>query len=243
MSSNIWKDVYNTEYIYSPNCWKSCNGYCCKNFYGEHYKILDKNGVALPLLASEYAYYKSIGGISNITQPAKQRDFTLNNGKTLSLFLLSCSCGGLCDPHGARPLICRIYPYFPVVNAKGEILDFEYAALMDLFYRNPEESHKCTLVREHAQRVKNELRENLKPLLKSPEIIFVFMTLKLLVDRLKEKMDGYIHDIPEEKKGRFIQKYEWMILSGKPWRNNDFTQAVTQAYEDVKNAHGGKDFL
>ncbi len=243
MNTALWKEVYATEYIYSPDCWKSCNGYCCKNFYGEQYKILDKSGVVLPLLASEYAYYQSIGGISNITAPAKKRDFKLGNGKVLSIYLLSCSCGGLCSPHGARPLICRIYPYFPIVNAQGDIKDFEYAALMDLFYRKPEENHKCTLVREHAERTKKELRENLKPILQSPEIIFTFMTLHLLVNRLKEKMGEYLDDLPEDKRGRFIQKYEWMILSGKPWSDTQFSSDVTAAYEAVKAAHGGVDFL
>lgn len=238
-----WDSVYRSEFVNAPECWKTCDGYCCKNFYGEHFNILDKQGVSLPLLESEYEHYKRIGGIQNIEQPAKKRTFDLANGKSFSIYLLSCKCSGLCNPHGHRPLICRIYPYFPVVSAEGTILDFEYAALMDLFYRDPDNNHKCTLVREQSRRIKQELSVNLQPFLNNPELVFVLRCLKLLVDRLKEKMNGFIDDLSEEQKKRFIAKYEFMILSGKPWKDKEFSEKIQQAYDDVKEAFGGQDFL
>ena len=238
-----WDKIYNSEFIHAPNCWKSCGGYCCKNFYGDQFKILDKQGVALPLLEAEYEYYKSIGGIKNITEPAKKRTFTLNNGKSFSIYILSCSCKGLCNPHNARPLVCRIYPYFPLVNASGDIEGFEYSALMDLFYRDPDKNHKCTLVREQAQKVKNELSINLQPLLADPQVVFIFMCLKELVSRLKTKMAGFIDNLDDESKKRFIAKYEWMILTGKPWADKEFGERITAIYEEVKVANGNVDFL
>lgn len=239
----IWQEVYNTEYVKAPECWKTCGGYCCKNFYGEHFNILDKSGVSLPLLEKEYEYYQSIGGIKNITEPAKKRTFKLSNGKSFSIYLLSCNCGGVCEPHGHRPLICRIYPYFPVVDASGTVLDFEYAALMDLFYRDPDSDHKCTLVREQSKRIKQELSISLKPLLRDPEVVFVFRCLKELVDRLKLKMNGHINTLDEAQLKKFIAKYEWMILSGKPWKDAAFSQRIDTIYDEVKAAFGNKDFL
>jgi Fe-S-cluster containining protein len=238
-----WQTVYKTEYVKAPECWKTCGGYCCKNFYGEHFNILDKSGVSLPLLEKEYQYYQSIGGVSNITEPAKKRTFKLTNGKSFSIYLLSCHCGGVCEPHGHRPLICRIYPYFPIVDAHGTILDFEYAALMDLFYRDPDKNHKCTLVREQSIRIKRGLSINLKPLLRDPEVVFIFRCLKELVDRLKTKMDGYINTLDEKQLKKFIAKYEWMILSGKPWKDKAFAQRIDQIYDEVKAAFGNNDFL
>lgn len=243
MAKTDWSVIYQTEFVNAPECWKTCGGYCCKNFYGEHLNILDKEGVSLPLTESEYKYYESIGGISNITQPAKKRTFKLNNGKSFSIYLLSCHCGGLCNPHGHRPLICRIYPYFPIVDAAGNVEGFEYAALMDLFYRDPDNNHKCTLVREQSERIKRELAVSLKPLLNDPEIVFIFICLKLLVSRLKNKMGVFIDDLSEQDKKRFIAKYEWMILTGKPWKDSSFSQEITDAYDAVCAAFGGQDFL
>lgn len=79
----IWEEVYKTEYVNAPECRKTCRRYCCKNFYGEHFNILDKTGVSLPLLEKEYEHYKKIGGIRNITTPAKKRTFYLKNGNLL----------------------------------------------------------------------------------------------------------------------------------------------------------------
>ncbi|MFT6787711.1 MAG: Fe-S-cluster containining protein [Pseudoalteromonas rhizosphaerae] len=238
-----WQEIYNTEYVNAPECWKTCGGYCCKNFYGEHFNILDKSGVSLPLLENEYEYYKSIGGIKNITTPAKKRTFTLSNGKSFSIYLLSCQCGGLCEPHGHRPLVCRIYPYFPIVDAFGTVIDFEYSALMDLFYRDPDNNHKCTLVREQAIKLKRELTVSMKPLLRDPEVVFIFRCLKELVDRLKEKMGGFIDTLDESQKKKFIAKYEWMILSGKPWKDPAFSKRIDTIYDEVKAAFGNEDFL
>ena len=238
-----WKEVYSKDMIYAPNCWKTCEGYCCKNFYGKYQSVLDNKGVALPMLESEYAHYKAIGGIENIPKPAQKRTFTLENGKSFNIYVLSCTAGGLCNPHGHRPLICRIYPYFPVLNEHGDILDFEFAALMDLFYSNPKKFHKCTLVRERDEQVKADLRKNIQPLLQDPEVIFVFMCLKALVDRLKDKMDGHIDGLDDAQMKKFINKYEWMVLSGKPWRDSAFSQQISQIYERVKKAHGNRDFL
>lgn len=238
-----WSEVYNKEFVNSPECWNTCGGYCCKNFYGEHFNILDKNGVILPLLESEYLYYQEVGGISNINIPARKRTFKILNGKEFSIYLLSCNCGGLCNPHGHRPLICRIYPYFPVVDQYGTIFDFEFSALMDLFYKDPATSHKCTLVREESVRIQNELRVSLKPLLRDPEIVFIFRVLKLLVDRLKEKMGEHIDKLDEKQLKKFISKYEWMILSGKPWSDSEFSQQVLEIYNEVKLAFNDRDFL
>lgn len=241
--SVIWQEVYKTEYVDAPECWKTCGGYCCKNFYGEHFNILDKTGVSLPLLEKEYEHYKKIGGIRNITTPAKKRTFYLKNGKSFSIYLLSCHCGGLCEPHGHRPLICRIYPYFPVVDSSGTILDFEYAALMDLFYRDPEKDHNCTLVREQSRNLKQSLAISLRPLMRDPEVVFVFLCLKELVDRLKEKVGSYINTLDETQLKKFINKYEWMILTGKPWKDSAFSKRIDAIYDEVKAAFGNKDFL
>lgn len=238
-----WSEIYNTEFVNAPECWKTCGGYCCKNFYGEHFKILDKSGVSLPLLEKEYLHYQSIGGISNITTPAKKRTFHLPNGKSFSIYLLSCNCGGLCNPHGHRPLICRIYPYFPIVDQFGTILGFEFSALMDLFYREPKTTHKCTLVREEETRIQNDLRSSLKPLLRDPEVVFIFRVLKLLVDRLKAKMGGYMDNLSEDELKRFISKYEWLVLSGKPWKDSAFSDEIVVIYDEVKAAFNNQDFL
>lgn len=68
---------------------------------------------------------------------------------------------------------------------------------MDLFYRDPEKDHNCTLVREQSRKIKQSLAISLKPLMRDLEVVFVFLCLKELVDRLKEKVGTYINTLDE----------------------------------------------
>ena len=67
--------LYNSEFIAFKDCYKTCDSYCCSNFLGKTFKILSKNRVVLPLLEEEYLYYKSKGGIQNITQEKSLSNF------------------------------------------------------------------------------------------------------------------------------------------------------------------------
>ena len=195
-------------------------------------------------MEDEYRYYTSIGGVKNITSPAKKSHFTLENGRSFDLYFLSCSCEGLCEPNSSRPLICRIYPYFPIVNAKGEILDFDYCSLTDIFYTSPQQNHNCTLVTdpEFNSQIREQLKTGLAGILKSPRYIFLFMISKLFIDAFREAVPERLDTINTEKIGAFVRKYEMALLLGKPWRKPAFRAKINEAYDDVKNAWNG-DFL
>lgn len=232
--------LYNSEFIAFKDCYKTCDSYCCSNFLGKTFKILSKNRVVLPLLEEEYLHYKSKGGIQNITQE-KREIYTLKNGKQLILYFLYCECGGLCQPHAMRPLICRIYPYFPLVSLEGEILGFYPASLMDLFF-GKKESHCCTLVREKDAETKEQLTQSLKALLESPLYIFAFRALEILTKTLQKHLNYACIDTlnPQERAG-FLKQLEWSLLSNKAWDNAEFKDAITQEYEAVSKRYG--DFL
>jgi len=239
-NNDLWFYVYSEEFFNAPDCWKTCDSYCCTNFHGEYFKMMDKKGVVLPFLHDEYEHFKSIGGIKNITSKPKERNFALPDGKSFSMYFLTCHCQGLCDPHLARPLVCRIYPYFPVVNFKGDLLDFNYVALMDIFYKN-ESSHPCTLVRENSSDIKNQLRKSLQPILKYPKIVFAFMATKLIIDYFRKDMGLYLDEIPKDEFESFFRKYEWSVLSGKPWNNNEFKDDISNTYKKIKDHFGDFD--
>jgi len=243
MYKTDWSKIYRTEFISVSECWKTCGGYCCNNFFGDYLKILDKNSVSLPMTEDEFCYYESIGGISNITSTPKNREFILKNGKKFKIYFLSCSCKGLCKPHSARPLICRIYPYFPIVNAQGQILDYDYCAIMDIFYTSPK-IHRCSLINNSDlnEKIKAQLNFLLPEMLKDPFQIFVFMMIKLFIDSFREAMGEKIDKIDHCQIGSFIGKFEKILLLGKPWKTNYFQTKIIETYEEIKNVWK-EDFL
>ncbi|WP_299549892.1 hypothetical protein [uncultured Helicobacter sp.] len=236
-----WEALYKLEFVHFKECYLTCDSYCCKNFLGENFKILNQNAVTLALLEGEYKFYTQKGGIKNITALARKEEFTLQNGKTFTLYFLSCECAGLCSPHCMRPLLCRIYPYFPIVNARGEILDFYPASLMDLFFSN-KQAHKCTLVREHDAELQAMLKTSLKPLLKIPLFIFVFQAMEILAKSLQKTMQNNIGDIKVDllnssNKDLFFKKLEWNLFSRKAWQSN-FNAQITQSYTEIAKNFG-----
>lgn len=239
MKNIDWEKLYQMEFVHFSDCWKSCDSYCCKNFLGESFKILNSKRVILALLEGEYQYYKSKGGIANITEPPKREEFTLKNGKKFVLYFLSCECAGLCNPHSMRPLLCRIYPYFPRLNAKGEILGFFPAALMDLFFSS-HLAHSCTLAREHSAELEAQLRENLKPLLEIPLFVFVFRAAEALAVALQKYL-GNVHIDTLEDNAAFVRRLEWSLLSNKAWDNEEFKESIVRIYDEVAAVFG--DFL
>lgn len=236
----VFNKLYNSEFIAFKDCYKTCDSYCCSNFLAKSFKILNQNRVVLPLLEQEYLYYKSKGGVQNITQEKKET-YTLKNGKKLVLYFLYCECGGLCEPHCMRPLICRIYPYFPLVSLEGKILGFYPASLMDLFF-SKKQFHPCTLVRENDTEIKEQLSKSLKPLLESPLYIFAFRALELLAKALQNYLQNTCIDaLNAQEREKFLKKLEWSLLSNKAWDNAAFKEAITQEYESVAQLYG--DFL
>lgn len=236
-----WKDIYDTQFVFFDDCWKTCDGYCCKNFFGGYLNILDKDSVVLPMLEDEFLYYQSIGGISNITDTPKKQTFTLKNGKEFTIYFLSCKCKGMCEPHSSRPIICKIYPYFPIVDYNGEILGYENCALMDIFYSD-KHKHKCTLVNTHNIQLSLQLDVSMKKLLKYPIFIFTFMVMKLFIDKLRDNMPHKIDLLDDNGKKKFFLKYEMNILSGKPWKRNSFADEIVDIYNKVASRYGA-DFL
>lgn len=237
-----WALIYQQRWVDVPDCWQTCGSYCCQNFAGRHLNLLEKDAVSLPLTASEWHYYHAQGGIRNITHPPKKRDFILANGRCLSLYFLSCTCQGLCDPHSLRPLICRLYPYFPIVKADGTIEGFDYVALMDIFYQNPQQAHPCTLVRQQAEQVQAQLRRDLPLLLSDPLMVFLCQLAKAFIDRFRAVLPMRLDTLDEPAKNQFYRQYEWYLLSGKPWRTAEFQAAAVHCYAQVKQAFG-YDFL
>ncbi|MDA3969557.1 hypothetical protein [Helicobacter ibis] len=221
----IWEYIYNTEFVAFKDCHLTCNGYCCT--MNKEFSILSK--ITLPLLEDEYSYYEQNGGISNIDE-IKKEEFTLLNGKNLTLYYLICDCKGLCNPHSMRPLICRIYPFIPKISYKGECEGFLYASFFDVIYNDT--NHPCTLVREHKEEIFENLKEKLEPLLHEPKLIFAFKALEIVYSYLLAKLD-LTQDINTLNK-----KLEFLLLSRKAWNNEDFKQEITQSYEKIVKNFG-----
>ena len=231
-----WEQIYDIRFIESPGCWETCSSYCCSNFHADKMPLLSSKGVVLPLFPGEWDHQRSLGVEERPGFEHREDVYTLADGTQWHQHFLYCQCDGQCGPHEARPLICRIYPYFPIVDLNGSVLDFEYSSLMDLCYTDPERDHPCTLVREHAEETKRSLAEGMSFIKESPELIFSFQVIHLLTETFKKAMGMTMGESEDQRK--FFKKFEWMVFSRKAWTKADFIEGVERIYTDVRNQHG-----
>jgi hypothetical protein len=162
--------------------------------------------------------------------------YTLPDGTEWKQHFLFCSCEGQCAPHTSRPLICRIYPYFPTVDVDGNVTGFEFSALMDLCYEDPAKDHPCTLVRERDEDVRQALAKAMTFLKQRPDLIFAFMVLRRLADTFRDAM-GMTLDTAGDS-GQFFKKFEWLVFSRKAWRKKEFIEGVMQDLQRVRDKYG-----
>lgn len=235
-----WQALYSRDYILVPDCWQGCGGYCCGNFLAGDTSLPGGNEVVVPFLPGEYAHHLALGGIAQSTRVVSQ-DYVLPDGSPFTAHFLRCSARGRCEPHGARPLVCRIYPYFPLVDIDGAIEGFEYGSLMDLFFPGPA-THPCTLVRESGEEIKARLSRELAPALAHPELVFAFALARLITAALRRSLPGtFDPSAPAEERRAFLRAFEWRVFSRKPWATPEFKEEVARLHAAMTRRHGRLD--
>ncbi len=242
-NDNFFKNLKDKEYVFFKECYKTCNGYCCNNFHADKFKFINKDNVILPMIEHEFLAMQNSGGMDNV-KDYKEKTFTLKCGKKLKVYFLECGVKGLCSPHCNRPLICKIYPYFPLVNENGDFLGVREVAMLDLFYKD-DKNHPCTLVNTHKEQLLKEYKQSIKELLKEPIMIFIFMLLEILDKYLMNYFKGYYDEpfldvLDENAKKDFFAKYETNALLFKAYRNNGFADEVNDLYLRLEAKYGEK---
>lgn len=225
LTMNDFENIYAMKFVDFPNCYTTCNnGECCQ----KRLTNINDRSLMLPLLEDEYKYYKKIGGLDGLNEPKKE-EFILKNGKVFRLYYLLCNKQGLCAPQANKPLICRLYPYFPKVNEKGEMLGYLYASIFDVYL--DKKTHYCTLVRERDDELKKQL-QSAKILLKFPIFIFAFKCVEILQNHLLD----YLNQSAFSE-----QNLAKAILFRLPFKSENFKNEISKAYDEIAKNFG--DFL
>ena len=110
-----------------------------------------------------------------------------------------------------------------------------------MFYEKS--SHPCTLVAQHEDEVKAQLKNSLEPLLKDPLYIFAFRACELLAiylkNSLKKEFGSYlINEINDENHVKFWQKAEMLLLLRKAWRNQEFYNEICDIHDEIAQIWG-----
>lgn len=124
----IFEQVYRTELVYVPDCWKLCgDAHCCSfSRYKKRFRMMAREPFQeLPLLPGEFQFLVSKGWHAQFQDfEHKVIEFPLDGYTIRAESVVSRRPGCACD-HATRPTICRLYPLLPVFDVDGALLGVE----------------------------------------------------------------------------------------------------------------------
>lgn len=229
---------YKSEYIHIPKCYETCNSYCC---IGKNLNFLKHNFMMLPLLEQEFTEYTKSGAIKGLEKPKHIEKFQLKDGAIVRIYWLQCDLNGLCSPHENRPLICKLYPFLPKVDANGRLKGYMPASISEIIF--DKSNHPCTLVKNSTNEICNQLNQNILPLLKQPIYIFAFMVYELLLTYFKnwlnKKFETHlISQMPKENIKKYYKEIEIDLLLRRAWKNQECINSINDAYNEIVKIWG-----
>ncbi|EGK8007577.1 hypothetical protein IO395_001488 [Campylobacter lari] len=225
------------EFIFAPQCYKTCNGGCCHNIHAQYFKFNKSSAVILPMLEVEYLSLKQAG--NTYLENGKVNTLTLKNGKKINIYFAKCDLKGLCNPHSLRPLICKLYPYYPQVDYDGNFLGVKPCALFDIFYKDAQK-HYCTITHKKSDDFLKEFEQNTQVLRREPIMIFVFKALEVVEETLKQYTYDhygkavYLEELTHEEKFDFFAFQEINSMTMQAYRNEKFISKIQDIYDNLE---------
>ena len=130
----IFEEVYRTELVYVPDCWKLCGDAHCCNFsrYKKRFRMIARTPFQeLPLLPGEFEFLASKGWLAQF-EPFEHRavEFPLDGYTLRAESVVSLRPGCACE-HATRPTICRLYPLLPVFGIGGDLVGVEQVGIYE----------------------------------------------------------------------------------------------------------------
>ncbi|WP_257935744.1 hypothetical protein UPTC15629_1361 [Campylobacter lari] len=237
---NFFDLLHDKEFIFAPKCYMTCNGGCCHNIYAKYFKFNTSNDVVLPVIEAEYLSLLKAG--NNYLNNHNKVVYELKNKKKFVVYFIKCSLGGLCNPHNLRPLICKLYPYYPKVDFDGNFLGVKPCALFDIFYKH-KKNNFCTITHTAEDEFVNEFNKNTKILQQEPIMIFIFKALEYIEEALKKYTyeyygkEIYLDEMSEDEKYDFFAMQELNSMTLKAYKNDDFINKIQNLYDILEQKY------
>ena len=237
MVNNLWKNILEREFIFEKECYKTCNSFCCRWEHEDFPRFFIPKGGTLFYLPEEYNYIKSNAMLSdgNISQLS----INLYDNKKVSIYYTACNDDRNCNIKFTRTLYCRIYPFFPVFNMEGELLDLKYISIYDITSDIIGLKTPCYVKNKKEVYLKLWQKDKeLLNILKNPYLLFHFMVADILYNNYCEtlKESGLLSYRKEE----FWVKWERLYLKKRLINKEKATKDINELYKKFCNEYNDR---
>lgn len=146
-----WATLHGHPLVAVADCWRRCNGLCCSNAHPDlQFRLLPPggSGTVVAYLEDEYQWMKAAGHvICGEENGTEIQPFRFEFGGPCPLVFRHAPCRhlGRCPGACVKPLLCRSYPYIPVIGLEGTVEDLVPASIIDAAFRVKEGRAFCPL--------------------------------------------------------------------------------------------------
>jgi hypothetical protein len=239
-----WDLAARVSLVNEPNCWNTCGGgFCCSNGHPDfEFQLLPMHGTTIIYIGDEYDYLKQHGRVHEHLDPGQtvhRLNFDFGGPKELSLVHTTCRFLGHCGPHVDKPLLCKIYPFLPILDIAGELEDVYPASIFEVTFLARGIHTPCSIWTSRKDKYVREFRENpalLEPL-RYPLIIFYLRAAKLFVDNYIKclRADERLKDLS----GRdFWRSWEIRYLGGRLVDRDEMRGSLFAVYKEMEREFG-----
>lgn len=236
-----WERIHGlSNYVETGDCWRECGSYCCKTNHPEFsFRFIRPGQVLLPLCPAEYNYLKDRALLPDDSPQAVSRlAVELEPGHSAAVYMVRCDRGGLCDHPDFRPLICKIYPYYPLPTPEGEIENLVLGSVFDVARWARDGHLACPALQKEDEAVREKAKQNYARLFEHPHLIFYFRVgwgvMQLMLERLRSEHSGIL-ELPLEE---YFKKWEVLYMTGKLTPAAEVAGLCRREYDKVSQVWG-----
>jgi len=237
-----WEAIKNEVFLFEAGCWNGCGGgFCCSQNHPDFdFKLMPKTGTGTTLLYwdREYEYLEKRGKVQPVSEVGKPHKLELNFGgpRPLTITHVPCRHLGLCDGKLDKPLVCKLYPFLPVVGTDGSVEEVLPLSIFDLTFDAIGERSPCWV----RMKAKQYLAQWQKPGA-LPES-FHHPLYMLYSQAARHFVDLYMKNEHPRLKGKtgkdFWTTWEFLYLGGRLFDAKELKARVHKTYLDIVAVHG-----
>jgi hypothetical protein len=133
-----WGTIHQQRFVEEPMCWTSgCyNGFCCNHNHPDfQFQLIPTNGSTIVYIKEEYEWLSRQGAVPGPDTTGvvpNELSFDFGGPRPLALLQMPCRLLGLCNGVIQKPLLCKVYPMFPVLGIDGQLEDVYPSSIFDL---------------------------------------------------------------------------------------------------------------
>jgi hypothetical protein len=237
---NMFDQIYGTDLVYVPDCWKLCKDAHCCSFqrYKARFRIIGaKPAQELPLLPGEYEYLEEHGYLEqfkDFDHRVLNYSFGSREIKIESIVSRRPNCA--CD-HDTRTTICRLYPLMPVYDVTGRLLGTDKIGTYEVLEQEEGLNPACMVTGLPFEQLSKFLAIA-SAISSNPKALFYISAYRLANRHLQSR----IATLKKQQSGDAFAIFEMNLLRGKliDWTQLE-EELVTLA--DSFAAKYGDDFL